>query len=505
MLQLGLIATFVLLCLLFFFSIIYLSTRSESSSLNNSKLPRSYPLIGSIFAVFANRNQRHQWLTEVIRNSPTGTFVLHRTFGQLQIFTANPANVQHILKTHFNFYPKGELSNTIYSDFLGSGIFNADGDNWKLQRQISSHEFNTKSIRKFVQTVVETELSDRLLPILAGAATTTESVIDLQNILERFTFDNICKIAFGFDPEFLLPSLPPTEFAVAFELATMESSNRFIAMFPAIWKVKRALDIGSEKYVRQAVSQVREFAQNMVKKKKHGLNAETDDLLSRLLNSCQLSETLVTDMVISFILAGRDTTSAALTWFFWLVSQNSHVEKEILSEIREKSKSPNYEEVKDMVYIHASLCESMRLFPPVAADTKVAASDDILPDGTLVKKGMRVTYHIYAMGRMEKLWGLDWPEYRPERWLEKDNVTGKWNFIPKDAYAYPVFQAGPRVCLGKDMAFLQMKKIVAGVLRHFRVVPIIDKGSEPVYNAFITSKMIGGFQVRIEQRGDQSL
>ncbi|PIA31461.1 hypothetical protein AQUCO_04900038v1 [Aquilegia coerulea] len=504
MLLLGVIATFFLFGLLFFFlfffSIIYLSTSSESSSLDNRKLPRSYPLIGSYFAVFANRNQRHQWLTEVIRHSPTGTFALHRTFGELQIFTANPANVQHILKTHFNLYPKGDLSNTIFSDFLGSGIFNVDGDNWKLQRQISSHEFNTKSIRKFVQTVVETELSDRLLPILASAAT-TESVIDLQNVLERFTFDNICKIAFGFDPEFLLPSMPPTKFAVAFELATMSSSNRFISMFPAIWKVKRALDIGSEKCVRQAISQVREFAQSMVKKKKHELN-ETDDLLSRLLNSCLLSETLVTDMVISFILAGRDTTSAALTWFFWLVSNNSQVEKEILREIREKSESPNYDEVKDMAYIHASLCESMRLFPPVAADTKVAASDDILPDGTFVKKGTRVTYHIYAMGRMEKLWGVDWPEYRPERWLEKDTVTGKWIFIPKDAYVYPVFQAGPRICLGKDMAFLQMKKIVAGVVRHFRVVPTIEKGSEPVYNAFLTSKMIGGFQVRIERRDD---
>ncbi|KAF9605906.1 hypothetical protein IFM89_020785 [Coptis chinensis] len=342
-------------------------------------------------------------------------------------------------------------------------------------------------------------------PYILSAAATTTSVLDMQDILERFTFDNICKIAFDFDPEYLLPSLPLTEFAVAFEYATKMSTNRFISLFPIIWKVKRLLDIGSEKYLRIATTEVRKFAQNIVRKKKQELHEKSsvqkDDLLSRILNSSSLNETLATDMAISFILAGRGTTSAALTWFFRLVSNNSHVEEELIREIRKKSESPVYEEVKDMVYIHASLCESMRLYPIVAADTKVAASDDVLPDGTLVKKGNRVTYHPDAMGRLEKLWGVDWQEFRPERWLEKDSITGEWNFIPKDAYTYPVFQAEPRICLGKEMAFLQMKRIVAGVLRDFRVVPTLEKGREPVYISFFTSKMKGGFPVRIQKRG----
>ncbi|MCL7026598.1 hypothetical protein MKW94_010330 [Papaver nudicaule] len=68
-----------------------------------------------------------------------------------------------------------------------------------------------------------------------------------------------------------------------------------------------------------------------------------------------------------------------------------------------------------MVYIHASLCESMRLYPPVPIDSKEAASDDILPDGTIVMKGMRVSYSPFAMGRMENLWGSDCNEFKPER------------------------------------------------------------------------------------------
>ncbi|KAI8023686.1 Cytochrome P450 94A2 [Camellia lanceoleosa] len=124
-----------------------------------------------------------------------------------------------------------------------------------------------------------------------------------------------------------------------------------------------------------------------------------------------LDENFITDIVISFILAGRDTTSAALIWFFWLVSKNPDVETEILKEINEKSEAPIYEEVKDMVYTHASLSETMRLYPPIPIDEKQALKNDVLPDGTIVKKGMRVNYHPYAMGRIVHVFALpDAPE-----------------------------------------------------------------------------------------------
>ena len=94
----------------------------------------------------------------------------------------------------------------------------------------------------------------------------------------------------------------------------------------------------------------------------------------------------------------------ALIWFFWLVSKNPDVETEILKEINEKSEAPIYLEVKDMVYTHASLSETMRLYLPIPIDGKQALKNDVLPDGTVVKKGMRVNYHPYAMGRSKELY-----------------------------------------------------------------------------------------------------
>ncbi|XP_038717923.1 cytochrome P450 94A1-like [Tripterygium wilfordii] len=492
------------LLLLLSLPLIFLILISKNSKTQSSSLPNSYPLIGSFFSMLRNKERRIQWTSDILQESTSATFVLQRPLGQRQILTANPENVQHMLKSHFHNYQKGDVFRRTFFDFLGEGIFNADGQTWKFQRQVSSHEFNTRSLRKFIEHVVDTELSDRLIPILSTAAA-ENTVLDLQDILERFAFDNICRIGFGYDPEFLLPSLPPAEFAQAFQFCVKISSERFNSILPIIWKIKRLFNIGSEKKLRVTISQVREFAKNIIKEKKEELDKnkslESVDLLSRFLSSGHSDENFVTDIIISFILAGRDTTSAALTWFFWLLSGNQEAEKEILKEITEKTEvTTAYDEVKDMVYTHAALCESMRLYPPVPVDSKMAANDDVLPDGTFVKKGTRVTYHPYAMGRLQELWGSDSASFKPERWLERDAETKKWSFVGRDPYTYPVFQAGPRICLGKEMAFLQMKRVAAGVLRAFKVVPAAEDGVEPVFISYMTGKMKGGFPVRIEER-----
>ncbi|KAI3463955.1 hypothetical protein Pfo_020618 [Paulownia fortunei] len=500
--------TFCIAIPLLFFILATLKTIFKTLSASSpTKIPKSYPIFGSIFTILENKGRFVQWTSEIVTSTPNLTFDLHRTFGRRDIITANAANVQHILKSQFHNYHKGDFFTSTLRDFLGDGIFNSDGENWKFQRQVSSHEFNIKSLRKFVETVVDSELSDRLIPILKNAAA-QKTVLDLQDILQRFAFDNICKIAFGYDPGYLSPSLPQEEFALAFEKATKLSSDRFNSFIPFFWKIKRALNIGSEKQLKIVVNQVREFAKEIIGEKRQELQGKSslepvEGLLPRFLSIGHSDEDFVTDVVVSFILAGRDSTSAALTWFFWLLSNHPEVENEILREIKEKSEAASaYDEVRNMVYTHASLCESMRLYPPVPIDTKAAQSDDVLPDGTIVKKGMRVTYHPYAMGRVEKVWGKDWAEFRPTRWLERETAAEKWRFINRDSYTYPVFQAGPRICLGKEMAFMQMKRVVARVFRQFRVVPLVVEGAEPVYISDLTSKMKGGFPVRIHQRAE---
>ncbi|KAA8540687.1 hypothetical protein F0562_024394 [Nyssa sinensis] len=475
------------------------------SSING---PQSYPLIGCLISFYKNRRRLLNWYTDLLSESPTQTIVVSRFGARRTIVTANPDNVEYVLKTNFNNYPKGKPFTEILGDLLGHGIFNVDGELWNAQRKLASHEFSTKSLREFVVKKLEEEVQNRLVPLLESAAK-NDAVLDLQDVLRRFAFDAVCRVSLGMDPNCLDLSRPLPPLVEAFDRASAVTAMRGVAPVFAVWKMKRVLNVGSEKKLKEAVELVHASVAEIIDNKKEKLMAGQrdcdgdDDLLSRLLSAGHSSE-VVRDMVISFIIAGRDTTSAAMTWLFWLLSRHRSIEKEIVDELMSihKSEKPlDYEDLKEMRYMKACLCESMRLYPPVAWDSKHASGDDVLPDGTPVYKGDRVTYFPYGMGRMEELWGKDRLEFKPDRWFDEPGMEGG---VLKMAspYKFPVFQAGPRVCLGKEMAFIQMKYVVASILKRFEIKPVIS--GQPIFVPLLTAHMAGGFKVTVSKRSENS-
>ncbi|CAK9872655.1 unnamed protein product, partial [Sphagnum jensenii] len=474
------------------------------------------------------------YMTDYMKNQSTMTIRTMFLGGFSMYMTANPENVEYILKTNFENYQKGFLMTCNLSNLLGDGIFVANGEKWKLQRKVASHEFTSNSLRNFMHGTVQAELNNRLIPLLAKFCSVGAS-IDLQDLFMRFAFDSICKLGFGVDPACLDFSLPNVKFAQAFDMATAISAARILS-FPFILKLKQALNVGSERKLHEAMCQIDDFAMSVIHTRRkqlvdiasgrtnsENLEDQNMDLLSRFMglpvqekdsstvehedeNHKQgaFSDGFLRDIVINFILAGRDTTSAGLSWFFWLLSCNRHVEGTIRAEIAKivkfrvhvdskegrdnPSTSFTYEELKQMHYLHAAVTESLRLYPPVPLDGKMALEDDVLPDGTHIPKWTGVAYHPYAMGRMEKLWGADCLEFKPERWL-KDGV-----FVPESPYKFAVFQAGPRVCLGKDFAMLQMKLVAAGLLTQFTFS--VPENFKPTYALSLTMPIKNGLPVR---------
>lgn len=467
---------------------------------------KHYPVVGSLPELIKNGHRFLDWTTQVLRQCPTNTSVLHRPGNVHGVITANPLNVEHILKTNFENYPKGDQFNAHLEDLLGRGIFNSDGELWKLQRKTASYEFNTKSLRNFVLDNLRYEMLTRLLPILTEASE-AEQVLDLQDILERFAFDNVCKLAFNTDPGCLGGNgTSGSEFMRAFEEAATISSGRFMYLFTSIWKLKRFFNLGSEKSLKQSIAVVHGYASEIIRSRLLQASADNpdEDILSRFIANKENSPEFLRDIVISFILAGRDTTSSALTWFFWLLSRNPDVEQNILNElqtIRARNRKVigdtySFEELRDMHYLQAALSEALRMYPPVPVDTKACLNDDILPDGTFIGKGWFITYNSYAMGRMEKIWGENYNQFLPERWLE-DGI-----YRHESPSRFPAFHAGPRTCLGKDMAYIQMKSIAASVIESF-VIDVQNKDTCPEHVLSLTLRMKDGLHVRVRRRPGQ--
>eukprot|EP00249_Psilotum_nudum_P012777 c23978_g1_i1 orf=301-1866(-) len=452
--------------------------------------PPIFPIIGSLPSIIKNRYRLYDWVYDELKRSPSFTIRM-RVGSAISVMTAHPDNVEHILKAKFNLYPKGENFRENLYDLLGNGIFNVDGDLWKFQRKVASHEFTTNSLRDFVWEKAVAEIQNRLCPVLSEFCENGK-IVDLQDLFLQFSFDTICQLSLGVDPcclnatqEFAneAPAGSVKEgqhFGQAFDTATLLSAQRFLDM-PTLCRIKKIFKLGNERKLRDSINVVHRYAMSIIQKRKEQLRQEDgsgkyDDLLSRFMCHTNLSDFMLRDIIISFILAGRDTTASGLTFFFWHLSRSPEAEAAICEELERIRKEREvdstasavhegmftFDELKKMHYLHAALTESMRLHPPIPTDFKYAVAKDTLPDGTHIPKGCQMVYHTYSMGRMENLWGEDCMKFRPERWL-RDGV-----FVSESPYKYPVFQAGPRICLGKDFAYIQMKLVVASLVQQFK-------------------------------------
>nr|BAH56961.1 AT1G57750 [Arabidopsis thaliana] len=133
----------------------------------------------------------------------------------------------------------------------------------------------------------------------------------------------------------------------------------------------------------------------------------------------------IRDVIFSLVLAGRDTTSSVLTWFFWLLSKHPQVMAKLRHEINTKFDN---EDLEKLVYLHAALSESMRLYPPLPFNHKSPAKPDVLPSGHKVDANSKIVICIYALGRMRSVWGEDALDFKPERWIsdngDEDGSSG---------------------------------------------------------------------------------
>ncbi|CAI0590642.1 unnamed protein product [Linum tenue] len=250
-----------------------------------------------------------------------------------------------------------------------------------------------------------------------------------------------------------------------------------------VWKFQKMLQIGVEKKVARYCKILDEFLYASIEMKKQELSTlgnniinsttEKRDLLTHLLvEEEKYSNKFLRDVSISLIVASRNTVSSALTWLLWLVATHPDVKKRILEEIKQvmttkTSSSGGFlseDELNKLILLHATICETLRLYPPFPIEHKCVVEAYVLPTGHCVRKGTKILVSIYSMGRMEEIWGEDCMEFKPERWIsEKRNII----YVP--SYKFMTFISRPRTCLGKTMAFMQPKSMTSAILWNYKL------------------------------------
>ncbi|KAF5944283.1 hypothetical protein HYC85_018360 [Camellia sinensis] len=338
---------------------------------------------------------------------------------------------------------------------------------WETQRKTATSVFNHHRFQTFVVKTIWNKVEKGLIPVFEHASE-LGTEMDLKGLFQHFTFDSACILVLGHDPASLSIGLPDVAYEKEFNDAEEALLYRHI-LPESFWKLQRWLQVGKEKNYSKAW--------------------ETLDLL---IAQCISSKP-------------RDTTSAALTWFFWLVATNPSVENKIREEITTKLhpkednrlhlcfSNINDQEMKKLVYLHGALCESLRLFPPVPIQHKASVQPDILPSGNKIGANTRIILAFYAMGRMETIWGKDCLEFKPERWITEQGGTKH-----EPSYKFITFNSRPRSCLGKDMTFIQMKIIAITTIYNYNVQVVDAHAISPCSS--IVLHMKDGLKVRVTKR-----
>lgn len=272
---------------------------------------------------------------------------------------------------------------------------------------------------------------------------------------------------------------PENPFAKAFDGAQFIAEKRF---FTPLWQLTEPLTAAGASF-RHSIDVMDKYSFKLIKQRRESGDYLTgEDVLSRFMRlkaddgsmAVLHDDKYLRDVVMNFIIAGRDTTAQALSWAVYMLAQHPEVEARMLAEVEELFPAgtvPSQAAIKSLKYTRAVVLETLRLWPSVPKDSKQAVADDVLPDGTKIRAGWLVIYVPFVMGRDESIWGKDAGEFKPTRFLDVSEP---------DPYEYPVFNAGDRQCLGKNMALLEAVMALACIYRRFHLELVPGQDIQPL-------------------------
>ncbi|KAF9360361.1 hypothetical protein BGX26_009713 [Mortierella sp. AD094] len=417
-------------------------------------------------------------------------------FGRMiQIDT--PENIEHALKTNFWSYEKGPILKGIFGELMGNGIFLADGANWKLQRQLSSHIFDIKAFRDYTSDVFVIE-GKKVIAYL-GKAADEGIVVDFQALMLHFTLDSIGAISFGKSFGCLDNVEVEVPFAVSLDDMLENCTRRLV---DPMWKIRERLT-GAVKRNDHDRRLIRNYALEIIKTRRcDGNQGNRKDFLQLFMEGKDsegqhLSDDFLVDIIINFMGAARDTTSHALTWMLYMIYRDGadeNIAKTLIQEVDNilGESDPTYDTYKKQKYTEACFNEALRIFPPLPRNLRYCVKDDILPDGTKINAGEWVGWSSYVMGRSESLWGPDAKEFKPSRWINSEKPSrGKFSS----------FHLGPRTCLGQQYATIQALTIISMILQSFDI-RLDEPSKAATYGTSLAFPMVGGLKIRVSRRSE---
>ncbi|KAK6859542.1 Cytochrome P450 52A13 [Apiospora arundinis] len=494
------------------------------------------PLTGFRWFLGAARAQRNhrlfQYFDEMFveaKGAPTGDDCVEVQVspagGHRYIITRDPEHIKAVLAGQFAQFGKGKEFHDKWSPFLGDSIFTTDGPLWHESRGMIRPMFVKDRVSDLVvferwtaAMIRQIELQRRGLGDLYGdkglgsesSGGGGEGVVDIQSLFYRMTLDVTTDFLLGASVDCL--SNPRDEFAEAFnEVQRLQMYLTMLGPFEGIVPRGRyragirAIDRFVMPYIEAAL------ALPAAELEKRTSSSSSDFTFLHSVARHTRDPKVLRDQIVAVLLAGRDTTAATLSWAFYELSRYpakvAKLRAEILDSVGPAPATPTYENLKNMPYLRHVLNETLRLYPAVPYNLRIALEDTTIRSSSTTAQGATappiavlkddvIVYSTLSMQRRGNLYPqprdggghfADPALFEPERWES-------WNPRP---WTYVPFNGGPRICVGQNFALTEMAYVVVRLLQKYERIEYVGDWNAQFHEPEIVGKPGQEVKVRL--------
>lgn len=430
-------------------------------NIKNLPSPKGKPIVGHLpqFNAQDKHNVLENWVKEV------GDLFKISLLGRQFIVSANPDINLEILKNRPDKFQRFFKINEILTEMGVSGVFNAEGEQWKKHRTLTAEALNVKNVRSFFPTLQQ--MTERLQGRWAKLAAANSS-LDIQKEMIRYTVDITTNIAFGYDVNTLEDGdIIQDHLDKIFPMI----NSRITAPIP-MW---RYLKSKKDKELDEAIEAIENLVNDLIGKARERMAADPEleesptNFLEALLVE-QKKDPSFTDKevfgnVFTILLAGEDTTSNSISWTLYYLAQHPEIYQRIREEANtvfpDTTCANSHEEVAQLKYTEAVCMEAIRM-KPVSPNLYMQAKDDVIIQDLELKKGTTIMMQ-NKVGQTSEEHFSEADKFLPERWL----TNGCRHHTAHSPNMIRAFGAGPRFCPGKNLAIQEMKMAISMICKNF--------------------------------------
>ena len=378
--------------------------------------------------------------------------VVQRFFGREHILLQRPEAIRHILIDNPQNYRRSPAATRVLRPMFGRGLFLSAGEDWRQQRRSVAPAFAPRTVHRLARQVVAA--TDRLADYLA----TIEGRVNLVPVFQRLALEIIGGAIFSLDMRQYGPELRELILCYAARLGRPSLADFLLPL-----GVPTLADLARVRFRRRWRRLIHRIIADRAQRAGEAGSNDLFDILAAADPETPpaVAAERLGDQIATIVVAGHETTAAALFWTLYLLARHPGEQERLAAEIAPLGLTPDNaaDLLPELVRTRAVVDESLRLYPPAFVIVRQALHDDEA-GGVPVPKGSLVLIAPWIMHRHRRFWRAP-DRFDPSRFMP--------DAPPPPRFAYIPFGAGPRICVGSPFALTELVLVVASLVRAFRI------------------------------------